>query len=271
LPGPSPHTSIATLGIRDAQGVVASFPARVWALQAAVDATMQEPTPDWARWFARPDDSTVPRLRYGISPSRGQLDWPELELGDVGESTIVGSRLPLGSKSPKDWSQVGDTLHAFLAADVHGLSAERRFGCAERLLRASQLLALLDPSDLLRASDNLRAWVKVTWPEAVWHRELPVSGVVPTPRGPRRIDGIIDLLLEVRGGLVLIDHKSYPGRRDTWRAKAREHAPQLAAYAQVLRMAGHDVLSQWISFAVTGGVIQVNQRPPLHRVAASGA
>jgi hypothetical protein len=94
--------------------------------------------------------------------------------------------------------------------------------------------------------------------------------VLATPEGSRCVEGTIDLLLEIDDGVVLIDHKTYPGRKDTWRDKAREYAPQLAAYAQVLGMAGRSVSSQWISFAVTGGVVQINERRQPARAMAGG-
>lgn len=276
LPPPAEGTSEACIAVRDASGAGATFPARVRSLQPTVLQVLQptvsaEPLPGAsapARWFATPTEVSAPRLRYRISPSNARHDWPELPCGDAGEVIITGPRLPLGSESPKDWSLVGDALHAFLAADVHGVSSERRLECARRLLSASELQQLIRPADLLGAADKLRDWVERSWPGATWHRELPVSAIVETPRGHRRIDGIIDLLLEVPQGVVLVDHKSYPGRRDTWRAKAREYAPQLAAYTEALRMAGTHVLSQWISFAVTGAVVRVNQNAPVARVAA---
>lgn len=122
---------------------------------------------------------------------------------------------------------------------------------------ASGLLELLDPGELVRSSQEFQQWVMSRWPGAAWHRELPASGLVQTPQGSRRIEGVIDLLLEAPEGVVLIDHKSYPGRRSTWLDKAREYAPQLATYAEVLRMAGRAVLSQWVSFPVAGGVVEV--------------
>lgn len=257
LPAQTPQPADDNVSVRGLDETTASFSARTWTLSAE-GAPSQLAAPDSSRWFARPPRPTEPPTQYGISPSRGQRDWPELESGQVGDIVDLGGRLPLGSRSPKDWSRVGDVVHAFLAADLHELSAQRRLACAERLLRASQLLELLEPSALIRASDQLRAWIDDTWPGATWHRELPVRAIVATPRGSRRIEGIIDLLLEVPAGVVLIDHKSYPGRRDTWRERAQEYAPQLAAYAQALRMAGRHVLSQWISFVVTGGAVPVN-------------
>jgi hypothetical protein len=58
-------------------------------------------------------------------------------------------------------------------------------------------------------------------------------------------------------GAVIVDHKSYPGNPSTWSAKAREFAPQMAAYAHVLRAAGIDVVGQWVHFTVGAGVARV--------------
>jgi ATP-dependent helicase/nuclease subunit A len=271
LPAPNPGASGTNLGIRGTDGVTALFPARVCALQPGSDAPCSPPVPSAPRWFAPPAESCLPRLRYDIAPSRAEHDWPELELGNAGDIVSFGPRLPLGSERPEDWSRVGDTLHAFLAADVYTQPTRQRLDCAERLLRASELLALIQPDALVLASDRLQTWVAATWPDATWHRELPVSGAIDTPQGTRRIAGVLDLLLELRNGVVLIDYKSYPGRRDTWKDKAREHAPQLAAYTRVLQMAGRDVLSQWLCFPVPGGAIRVNQPRRADQAAPAGA
>lgn len=270
LPPPSAETSRASVTIRDDHGAVATFPARVWSLQSTAPAEPLLGAIGSARWFTRPAEPPSQGAPYKIAPSSAHRDWPELSHGDAGEIIVTGPRLPLGSDSPKDWSLVGDALHAFLAADVHDSSTERRLERARRLLAASGLQALIEPTDLMQAGNRLREWVERSWPEATWHRELPVSAIIPTPHGNCRVDGVIDLLLEVQGGVVLVDHKSYPGRRDTWRDKAREYAPQLAAYAEVLRLAGKNVWSQWISFAVTGAVVRVNSATPRTWAAVGG-
>jgi len=66
------------------------------------------------------------------------------------------------------------------------------------------------------------------------------------------VKGTIDLLLETADGVVLIDHKSYPGARATWETKAAEFSDQLAAYTEALRSTGRNVLEMWIHFTVGG-------------------
>lgn len=257
LATPPDEKETAQLAIRGQGAQHFALPARVWSFSEAEEPWIGSP-PEPPRWFARGEPLPERRVPHHIAPSQAGEQWPELALGAVGEARSTGSRLPLGSDKLKDWRIVGDTLHAFLAADLPELTEERRLVVARRRLAASKLGVLLQPEALLRAGDQLRRWIDSQWPGAVWHRELPVSGLIRTEGGTRRIEGVIDLLLETSTGVVLIDHKSYPGQRHTWREKAREYVAQLAAYAEVLKMAGKVVVSQWISFPMVGGVVELH-------------
>ena len=88
-------------------------------------------------------------------------------------------------------------------------------------------------------------------------RSRSIAALVSSATGCRRIEGTIDLLLELPDGVVLVDHKTYPGGRDTWLTKAAEFGPQFAVYAEALRLAGKRVLEQWVSFAVAGGAVRM--------------
>jgi ATP-dependent helicase/nuclease subunit A len=233
-----------------------SVSARCWLLAAGAPL----PQPDVGaprRWFSRSDGAALSRPSYWIAPSRAGVDWPNLTPLQVAEAVTFGRRLALGSDRSKDWDAVGSALHAFLAADLQELAARARTARAERLLAAAGLLGLLSPDALTQAGDNLRIWLDARFPGVVWQREVPVTAAIATPLGARRVNGTIDLLLETADGVVLIDHKSYPGARDTWQAKATEFAPQLAAYAEALRLAGKRVFEVWIHFTVGGGAVRL--------------
>jgi ATP-dependent helicase/nuclease subunit A len=208
-------------------------------------------------WFATSVGPPVERPTYWISPSQAATDWPELAVPKVAETTSIGERLPLGDAKGVSWDVVGDAVHAFLAADVEGIAASHRLELARRLLTASNLEALLAPEALVRAGDQLRAWVASRWPAATWHRELPLTAAVSTPRGTRRVQGTLDLLLETPEGVVIIDHKSFPGGASQWAAKAAEFAPQLAAYAHALTAASQRVNGMYVHFTVGGGVVRL--------------
>ncbi len=152
---------------------------------------------------------------------------------------------------------MGNAVHAFLAVDVAGMGEQDRLEVARRLLAASNLGPLLAPEALVRAGDQLRAWVESNWLGAKWRREVAVTAAVGTPQGVRRVRGTIDLLLEMPEGVVIIDHKSFPGGANQWAAKAREFGPQLAAYAHVLQLAGKRVLGLFVHFTVGAGVTQL--------------
>lgn len=231
-------------------------PLRCWVLSAA-DA--QAATNDPPRlWFANGPERKGELLNYWIAPSRAAAEWPDLAGLVPGESVLTGPRLSTGSDRSHTRDIVGNAIHAFLAADLPELNRADRLARAERLLSAAELLSALAPETLLQAGDNLKAWVSRRWPTATWHREIPIAAVIPTPQGSRRIAGTIDLLLEVPEGVVIIDHKSYPGGQSAWAAKAGEFAPQFAAYAEALRLAGKTVLEQWVNFTIGGGAVRLS-------------
>nr|PZN23038.1 MAG: hypothetical protein DIU78_14600 [Pseudomonadota bacterium] len=255
LPSPSEIAEGSAVLRLGAEPELLRFPARCWTLSAA------EPSIDRDSDRARPWFATVEgeqsRPGYWVAPSRAREEWPDLPPLVPDEVVATGERLPLGSDRRVEWDVVGNVLHAFLAADLPELDATARRERAERLLAAAGLRSLLAPEALLRAGDTLRRWIDERWPTAVWHREVPITAVIPTPNGCRRVEGTIDLLLECNDGVVLIDHKTYPGSRDTWRDRAAEYGPQLAAYSEALRHAGKPVLEHWVSFAVAGGAVRL--------------
>lgn len=281
--GPAKTARVVMRGTSVASGgKVCGFevPARVWRLAPGDEAPDRLDTRDSSAWFARPmarrgPDAVATQRPYRIAPSRAALEWKDIADKIAGASAngfddpvSIGDRLPLGKTSGVSWSVVGDAVHAFLAADVPGLSNEARLARAERLLAAADVVAVLGPESLVRAGDQLRAWVDAKWPGATWHRELPVSATVTRDAGEsgawpnagsgrRRVVGTMDLLLMTSTGAVIVDHKSYPGTPSTWSAKAREFAPQLAAYAHVLAAAGVHVVGQWVHFTVGAGVVRV--------------
>jgi hypothetical protein len=54
------------------------------------------------------------------------------------------------------------------------------------------------------------------------------------------------------GGVVIIDHKSAPIKRDVCAKHAANYADQLLAYREMLAASGHDVHSCWVHFPLAG-------------------
>jgi len=232
--------------------------ARVWKLSSGNEPPLRLDTDSRTLVFARPDAPKRTLQPYSIQPSRAAVDWLEtVKPCEVIECRSIGERLTLGDTRGVDWSIVGNAIHDFLLADAHNLTEGTRRARAERILAASELLSVLGPDSLLRAGNQLRKWIESAWPGAMWYREMPVTVAITTPDGDRRLSGMMDLLLVTTDGAVIIDHKSYPGGEATWEEKAREHAPQLNAYAYALKASGLKVIAKWLHFPVSAGVARL--------------
>ena len=176
--------------------------------------------------------------------------------GVVATSETIGTRIPLSGSPSMDL--VGSAIHGFLATDRPELDPGARLGIAAGLLERWDIADALAPAALLTASDALHTWVTRNWPDAVWHRELPILHKLPTGSTVR---GTCDLALETPAGWVIIDHKSFPGSTAEATSRAQTHAPQLAAYAAAVRAAtNRPILSCWIHLPVTGLVVRVEMR-----------
>jgi ATP-dependent exoDNAse (exonuclease V) beta subunit len=215
-----------------------------------------------ARWFARPSKAdVVARAPYWITPSREIEGWPELEQAVTRASVGRVERLPralVAEGRGYDYAKLGNAVHAFMAADWVPREVEARVAMAQRLLDAESLLAVVRPESLVEASDQFRKWVKRMWPRARWRAEVPVEARVACVTGERRLAGVIDLVLETEGGLVIVDHKTFPGSAESaWRAKCIGFAPQLIAYAEAIGKGEDGVREMWIHLPCGAGLVEI--------------
>ena len=190
---------------------------------------------------------------YQITPSRlgAGEDTDAIAPYRVGKIHALGAEL--ATPRTTDWEALGHGVHAFLAADPHGEDLRLRIAIARRLIAGHALVGTLEPGALLSASDRLRELIAARWPGAAWGREVPISAPVPSPTGERRIDGVIDLLLELDDGVVLIDHKTYPAPSHAAVFKhVQDHLSQLGAYAHALERCGRVVLACCVHFPIAG-------------------
>lgn len=233
-------------------------PARVWRLSADADEGPVS-SGESPRWFSRPPVSAK-RPRFWIAPSRAAQEWPECGTTRIGEVLRLGDGAAGGLNLPSDeWPRLGTAVHGFLAADHEGLAPSERLIRARRLLAAAELSSTVKPEALLEASDALLAFIGARWPASRIHREVPIQGSIAGASGKRGVRGAIDMLIETTGGLVVIDHKTFPAIGEAaWRAKAEEYGPQILAYTRVLGMVpGMTVAPGWIHFVLSGALVQI--------------
>jgi ATP-dependent exoDNAse (exonuclease V) beta subunit len=211
-------------------------------------------------WFAPASTERSAAPNYWIAPS-GAVDASlDLPPARVISAVRFTRRMPFATPKGVTFDEVGNALHAFLAADRPELGLDERTELAARLFRQRELAAAFDPEVAIAASDALRAFVAERWPDAKWHREIPVSAFVNTEQGRRRIAGSIDLLLETPAGYVIIDHKSFPGRASEWEERALGYAPQLMTYAKAIEIAGGRVAGMFVHFLIGGGIVEIGEQ-----------
>jgi len=213
----------------------------------------RRPPPAESHGWPRP--VTAPELiPYLVRPSSAEAT--------EGSRTLEVARLETGIKAAfregTAWDRVGDAIHRFLASDDPSLARSTRRHRAAAFIAAYDAGAILDDAEALVAeSDAFRSFADRRWPGARWRREVPVSIETGSPR--TRISGTLDLLLELPGRRVVIDHKSFPGEVESaWRRAAKRHFPQLSLYARALRATlGPLPVECWIHLPVGGAMVQL--------------
>jgi ATP-dependent helicase/nuclease subunit A len=158
--------------------------------------------------------------------------------------TVAEMQLPFVG-SP-DMLSLGEAVHAIFAAD-HAEAILERWGVHQ-----------VKAQDVLDACDRLSAHLSGLWPTGRLHRETPVFARL----GVQLVSGRIDLLAEHEAGFAVIDHKSFPGSRDTWDARAVGYGPQLGLYAEALEVATARVCDAlYIHMPIVGALLRVARQP----------
>jgi hypothetical protein len=207
------------------------------------------PAPDAViPWFPGRLDPT-PKLPARINPS---LEPPTVS-ASIGDVVEFAPRLDV--KGNPDMGTVGDALHNILAAGLLAPGHPNNKAMAGGVLVRHHLGAALEPAAVLGRVEQLREKIEDLFrPTQV----LPEWPVTVTLDNGQIINGWIDLLIETDEGWVIIDHKSFPGKRAEWPQKALAYSGQLGAYrAAVERATGEQVASQWVHFSVGGGLVEI--------------
>ncbi len=130
------------------------------------------------------------------------------------------------------------------------------YGSRGRCVAAFGIADALVATDLIAMQERLDDFIESRYPEAVIHREWPVSW---KNSHNQLLQGWIDMLLETPDGYVIIDHKSYPGTERVERVK--EYAPQLAVYRQAVESAsGRKVVALLVHFPLLGQIYRLDTK-----------
>lgn len=185
-------------------------------------------------------------LPYSCAPSSLSLPAGQESSIKLEQAICLGPRLDLSDNA--DMRTLGDALHLFLATDDPSCDINLRVQNARDIANLYRTSSI-EPEQFLRASTRLREKLDDLYPEAKWLTEWPVAGRY----GTQRIQGAIDLLLELSEGYVIVDHKSFPGDTAACEKRALSHYPQLEAYAKlIVRATGKPVIATYIHMPMLG-------------------
>jgi ATP-dependent exoDNAse (exonuclease V) beta subunit len=198
-------------------------------------------------WFPTPLQPS-PKLPARLTPSRQ----PQVPGSRVGKIIDVGSRLPFSGALEE--ADLGDALHAIFAAEFVNPDHAQRLENIQRILRGYSLGDQIKSEDVLQMVERFRACLAQQFQPKQVLVEIPIA---TTNEMGQRIEGFIDMLVETGNGWILIDHKSFPGKRSEWSTEAVSYSGQLALYREALNKLKLPVVSMWIHFAVGGGLVEV--------------
>ena len=173
----------------------------------------------------------------------------------VGEAERYAERIPL--KKAANLRSVGIALHAYLAVDCRHFDANRKRAMALDMLQANGLDGVALPDDIVVAADTFYGWIELRWPGSTMRHEVPLhsfkDGII--------VEGTADLIVETKSGLVIIDHKSFPGSTAQAKERAAKYAPQLAEYRKVVEASTQKpVIETGIHMPVAGLYFTVTSR-----------
>jgi len=212
------------------------------------------PAAQQERWLSLAGDPNPPEYAPRFhSPSQA--------VAEAAGATFHVEELPGPSHFPSgadadQYAAIGDAVHSYLATlpSMRSVNDAEKEGVAERCLAAFSVTGIFAPTVLVSSGERFLQWVEKRYPGADWHVETAANG--PRPAGGNW-SGTIDLLLQLpSGGVVVIDHKSAPIRREHCEAKAGQYTGQLAAYGEMLTSAGETIESTWIHFPLAGVMAQ---------------
>lgn len=165
----------------------------------------------------------------------------------IGKTIALGERLEInGEYDPAD---LGSALHAVIATSLMGQHS------TGRILTDHGMQDTITVDAANQCTSRLLEALKEYFSPVAYYTEHPIKYTNPAGQ---IVTGWIDLLIETDDGFVLIDHKASPRARSDWEEISLGYSGQLEAYAEsIAYTTNKPVISCWIHFAVTGGLVEV--------------
>ena len=165
----------------------------------------------------------------------------------------MGPRLSL--KGNPDIAILGEALHNIFAADLIAPNHASRGAMAAGVLENHGLSGNVAANEVLACASRFQGRLVEIFKPLSIRPEWPVTMVL---ENGQHMNGWIDVLVDTGEGWIIIDHKSFPGRKSEWDQKALSYSGQFEAYrSAVMQATKRPVISQWVHFSVGGGLVEL--------------
>jgi ATP-dependent exoDNAse (exonuclease V) beta subunit len=159
-------------------------------------------------------------------------------------------------KRGADMARLGTAIHACIGTAVTDPSAPITAQEVDKIMHRMGEGDSVVADELFSQIMAFIQWYKQRWPDAVPYAEIPTEMRM---QNGQLLQGRIDLLLKVKGGWILFDHKSNPQGARAWETVAQDNAGQLLAYKNAIELASDEkVLETWLFLPVSGQALSVS-------------
>ena len=239
------------------------------------DATFESPWEWDGRWLPKYTETKVRTADFThhepaeervdfLEPPAGKQEYPSAVI-DLREETIFAQLdfqlvktisyndawEPTFGAEPYDLAKA---LKALMIAETKELSNQQVQEVASSFIASHNLGGFTSAPLMARQVERWQQWLDHSFAPTRKYRKYPVRY---TYEG-RRFETIIDLAMETKDGLVLIQNSGYGGQQKHWRQKAKELAPWFLLSKMAMReLFAVDQVRTLVHFVLGGGVVEV--------------
>jgi ATP-dependent exoDNAse (exonuclease V) beta subunit len=206
----------------------------------------------------KPEEIKLHAKRF-ISPSMAETT---LDNVSIKQLNFQQSILPLTGLTDKLYARIGTSIHNAFASWKSELPLEQRINVLQQLIKRMQLELHINSAELDERFLGFWEFIKSNYNPLNHVKELSISQV--TDKNGLVTSGIADLVLELEDGLILIDHKTFPGHFESMVLDpsndhyAGNYATQLRMYQELLeKSTGKKVIAKLLHYVVQGRLVEV--------------
>lgn len=162
----------------------------------------------------------------------------------------------------KDYAVLGTAIHNAFASWTYHNDKPQRINLITDLMHRMQLNGHINATELDLRFEKFWDFIQTTYSPRHVVREIPLTEV--KENNGAVTNGIADLILQTNKGLVLIDHKSFPGHFENMAMNpehdqyAGKYGGQLNMYKQLIEKAtGQKVIAMLLHYVVQGRIVEV--------------